>query len=228
MNLTWSSRKKKQVAADRAAPVENPGGAFTVPNYDVGGPYVVAAPNYTSNPGVTDPHTPHDWQSVGEQFSQFRRYGGTYPEAGEPPEEWSGYYHESWQRSEKQENVINAAEGFPNPQRFLQWALNPYWYRNDVNRPQRTPHEYSFVRAFDKGVLGKRQLTGDHGSEATIGMSSAPLKGMSVPSRRRSTYRIDPIQYSVATVDDSIENPPFSTTFTSPEADFGSRSYRLS
>lgn len=220
----WSFKKTKaETVAEQAAPTADPGSRFVVPDYTHGAPYVQANPVYAPNPGVNTGH--HSWQSVTEQ--QAKSGFATYPQAGKPPTEWKGYYGESWWRSEREEHA-RGEEGFPNPQEYRRMALNPYFNRNVVNRPQRTPHEYSFLRRFDQGILGARLLNGNHFSQATIGQSSDPLKGMTPPMRRRSTYRLEPSQFDVATISDNSGTVPVNMTFTSPDAGFADRSYRLS
>lgn len=244
--LTWSSRRKQEREAEQAAPTNNPYDRFVVPSYERGAPYTAGGvagyadepvESFTSGRGrrsgteqqqTVSYATKQPYRSASAQQAQYRRRGGTYPPAGHPPQEWGGYYDESWQRSQRQEHVINADEGFSLFAQLRQWwKLNPYYTPNVVGRPQRAPHEYSFVRPFDRYVLGERNLSGEHSSNATISFSSQPLKGMTPPLRRRSTYRIDPVQYTAATVDENDPTPAMSATFTSPDVGFRTRSYRL-
>lgn len=237
MQLTWSFRKQK--GDPHAAPTDNPNNKFVVPNYTRGSPYVSATHTYTDKPvrlftsgsGTeqqqrTARDTRQPYRTVTQQQRQFRDKNGMYPEPGKPPQEWSAYYDEPWQRSQRQEHA-RGEEGFPNPQTFLRWAPNPYHNRNTVNRPQLTPHEYSFLRPFDREILGERQLNGSHSSQATTSLSSAPLKGMQAPMHRRSTYRLDPVQYTAATIDENQPAPAMSVTFTSPTTGYPPRSFRL-
>jgi hypothetical protein len=220
----WSFKTKKQeTIAEEAAPTADPGSRFVVPNYTRGSPYVQSNPVYADNPGINTGE--HAYVPVTRQQAESGM--ATYPEAGKPPSAWKGYYGESWWRSEREEHA-RGEEGFPNPQEYLRMAPNPYFNRNVVNRPQRTPHEYSFLRRFDQDTLGKRELNGNHFSQATIGQSSEPLKGMVAPMRRRSTYRLEPTQFDVATIDDNSGTVPVNMTFTSPDVGFADRSYRLS
>lgn len=221
----WSFKSKKaETLAEQAAPTADPGSRFVVPNYTHGSPYVQSNPVYAENPDSNTGH--HDYQTVTKQQDDSGL--ATYPPAGKPPSAWKGYYGESWWRSEREEHVINARQGLPEPQSYQRWVPNPYRLGpNRVNRPQRTPHEYSFLRKFDQEILGARELNGNHFSQATMGQSSEPLKGMSINYRRRSTYRLEPTQFDVATIDGNSGSVPVNMTFTSPDATFPDRSYRL-
>ncbi|MGH3570867.1 MAG: hypothetical protein ACRDUW_03410 [Pseudonocardiaceae bacterium] len=218
----WSFKSAKQKAQD-APPKPDPS-PFVVPDYTHGSPYVQSNPVYADSPQINTGH--HNYEPVTQQQTMPRIK--TYPDADKPADKWRGYYTESWQRSEKEEHA-RGEEGFPNPQEYHRMALNPYFKRNVVNRPQRTPHEYSFLRRFDQQILGARNLNGNHFSQAQIGQSVDPLKGMSVNVRRRSTYRLEPTQFDVATIGNNIDanGIPINMTFTSPDVGFPDRSYRL-
>lgn len=220
--MSWSTKKSKR-EAEKADPPEDYN-AFVVPNYQRGAPYVQANPVYTEHPSITRKKSKHEYESVTEQ--QHESGKAQYPEAGRPPGWYRFYRSDSWQRSQREEHVLNADEG----PIIHQWdkragSQNPYYVPNIVERPQRSPHEYSFVRLFDR-MLGARNLSGEHYSQATLGMSSAPLKGMTPPMHRRSTHRLDPSQIDVT--DTTGEYVP-GLTFSSPGSAPGpSRAYRLS
>lgn len=203
----WSrmSKTRREKQAMHAAPPPNPS-AFTVPGpRGRTGPYVAANFTYADNPQSPnyDEATGgrEEWRTrtditghIGEAMPS-----GTYPAAGHPPEDWNGYYTEDWQSSQRNEIVVNADEGLPLIGERYHPALNPYWYKIPNSRVQRTPHEYDFTRPFDQqNKLGRRNLTGVHYSAANIGMTANPsesLKGMTSQKRRRTTHRIEPIEY---------------------------------
>lgn len=223
---TWETRRQRQRRNARKAvgPPDVDVRAFVVPNYTRGAPYVDSIPDYADSPEIRHNHFPY--RTTTQIQASYDKQ--TYPTAGRPPQEWKGYKTESWTRSEQQEHVLNGREGkLLVDQRRYQSAENPYYKLNKVDRPQRQVHEYSFLRPYDKGVLGMRLLNGMHLSQAQIGQGSAPLRGMQAPMRRRSTYRLEPLQYSVATVDNQSGSVPVNMTFTSPGAVYPSRAYRL-
>ena len=224
MRWTWETKRQRRERNARKAVPKEDKLAFTVPDYTHGSPYVQANPVYADNPTIKHNHFPY--LNTSQQQARFDRQ--TYPKAGYPPQEWSGYTTESYIRSERDEHVLNAREGPPEHQFYTRWVPNPYRRGpSPVDRIQRTPREYLFLRPFDKGVLGARLLNGSHASLATTGQSSAPLKGMVAPMRRRSTYRIEPLQYDATTIGQNSGSVPASSAFTSPPAAFPSRSYRL-
>lgn len=219
----WPFTATVKQKEETAAPEPNPN-AFIVPDYQRGAPYVQANYVFADNEDITRRYSKHEFETVTEQH----RESGytTYPEAGKPPQTWHGYEDESWQRSQRLEHA-RGEEGFP----IHQWdnrvgARNPYYAPNIVHRPQRSPHEYSFMRPYDTEILGARNLNGEHYSLATLGQSSEPLKGMVAPMHRRSTHRLDPSQLDVTSIATDDDMPGL--TFTSPESpEFTSRSYRL-
>ncbi len=216
--------------AAQASPEPNPY-AFVVPSYLRGGPYSAqAVPTYADNPsrsGVKD-----RYDTVTEQMQELPQ--GFRPPSNEPPQEWSRYNSDNIVRSKRDEHVINADEGRNSWIYQRQWrpVLNPYWMPNQVNRIQRSPHEYSMLRSPDHNYLGRRDLTGEHYSAAqtVTDQQALALKGM-VPGRhRRSTVRVEPIAYGemTSTVARRSGYSPNQATVVSPDANYGSRSFRLS
>lgn len=208
--------------------------AYTVPNYRRGSPYSKeAVPTYSDSPtyGAQGKH-PYDTPTAQQGGLPF----STYPPSLSPPSEWIGYEQDNWQRSQKQEHVLFADEGaqfghgIPAQGRWRP-ALNPYWQPNIVLRPQRQPHDYSFLRPFDRFTLGKRNLTGIHYSAAQSASDNhrTALRGMVPPSHRRSTFRLEPVQYGENSMSASASSGEFSrtSTVTSPVADWITRSFRL-
>lgn len=208
---------------------------FTEPNYRRGGPYSQeAVPTYAdalSRQAGRRPFRPLTHVIESLPF-------GTYPASTSPPGEWIGYKQDNLTRSvdpEYGENVINGEEGprygdhWPG-QRRMRWAMNPYWKANVVTRPQRTPHEWSFVRPFDRYVLGERRLNGMHYSQAQTATDNNRLAlAGQVPQRhRRSTFRLEPTQTASNNIQGSessgVMNDP--GTYLSPWSG-ASRSFRV-
>ena len=225
------SRKDQQ-----AAPPIVDETAFVVPNYRRGAPWSQQArPTYADS--LRDAHPLSERPAHPLTAVQRVLPFGTYPPAGKPPDEWSGYKQDNWQRSQEQEHVLNGDEGqafgsgIPK-QELKHPALNPYWYINIPDRIQRAPWGYSFLRKFDQGVLGKRRLSGEHFSQAQTAtdQQNVALQGMVAPLRRRSTFRMEPIAYgeNTTTVVAQSGFSPAPATVESPVASWGSRSFRLS
>jgi hypothetical protein len=211
-SLTWSrtSQTKSQKKAEKAAPAPDPK-PYVVP-HPIGrvGPYVPANFDYADNPEYPN----YDEATGGRKLWKNKKISqggqtfvappGTYPPAGYDPDDWHGYRQSDWQQSELNEHLINGDEGRPpfGYHRYHQ-ALNPYWYQIPDSRPVRTPHEYDFRRPFMGGLdgqpkMGKRNLTGDHYSAGNIGMTANPsesLKGMTAQRYRRTTHRVEPIEW---------------------------------
>lgn len=222
---------------------------YTEPNYRRGGPYSQeAVPTYADSMRRIRGQRPYDEITDVQASLPF----GTYPPAGKPPDQWSGYKTWPWQRSQRDEHVLQSDEGSPfgGPERTVgsdgtdditiaqapeqhraHWALNPYWYKNVVRRPQRAPDGYSFVRRFDQQILGARRLNGNHFSQGqTVSDNNRlALAGQVSPLRRRSTFRLEPTQYASNTVQGTEDSGSFQdpTTYMSPWAG-SSRSFRLS
>lgn len=216
----WSrvSKTRAERMAQQAAPPPDPT-AYAVP-----GPLGRAAPYVPANFDYADNPASPNYQAATGGRRRWRtrmvdgepRPSGDYPPAGFPPETYHGYRREDWQASERNEHLVNGAEGDPlfRNRRYAA-ALNPYFYRIPNSRIQRAPHEWDFRRPFDQqNVLGKRTFTGEHYSAANIGLTANPsssLKGMSAPKRRRTTYRIEPIEYG--------DNIPATSNGGGPPAD---------
>lgn len=228
-NKTSQGKKKEEVKT--AGPIDV--SPYTVPNYRRGAPYSdQAVPVYADEPrrfrmGV------HQYDTITEQQSEMPF--GTYPAAGHPPSEWIGYKQEPYRRSLRFEIVQNAeegtefgAEGTPK-QRRMRWAMNPYWQPNIVNRPQRPPHEWSFLRPFDRYTLGLRRLNGSHYSQAQTATDNnrVALQGMVPPLRRRSTFRSEPVQHGDNTYSAVASSTSLPGPVMSPVAGLGTRSFRL-
>lgn len=242
--MAWSFQRNKG-KKDRAntlkdqraaAPVADPV-AFTEPGYRRGGPFSrEPLPTYADTIGSHQDNRTHAYDKITDQQKSLPF--GTYPAAGSPPADWIGYELEPYERSIKDEHVLNGDEGHAfgpeiPTQRRMQWALNPYWYKNIVQRPQRAPDGYSFTRKFDQGVLGARRLNGNHFSQAQTATDnhSTALQGMVAPLRRRSTFRLEPIAYgedTVTLVDSTGFVPAPGTVQTPIVANYGPRSFRLS
>jgi hypothetical protein len=240
--MAWSFKRnagnsrREQSLSDRhnAPPQANPY-AFVNPNYRRGGPWSEQPlPTYADTIG-SHPNSDHPYDTITAQ-QKVLPYG-TYPPAGSPPDKWNGYKLDNFTRSIDQEHVLNADEGrhfgseIPAQQRKRP-ALNPYWYRNVPDRPQRAPDGYQFLRKFDQGVLGRRNLTGNHFSQAqtVTDNNRLALQGMIAPLRRRSTYRLEPIAYGedTVTVADATGFVPAPGVVDSPiTPSFGPRSFRL-
>ena len=252
--MAWSWRRNQGDAraddarkADQALP-EYGTAEYTEPNYRRGAPYSQeAVPTYADSMRRIRGQRPYDDITDQQESLPF----GTYPPSGKPPSTWIGYEQDNWRRSERDEHVLNGDEGRrfgslqstigphgtdqviqePIPGQHRQhWALNPYWYKNIVNRPQRTPSEWTFIRKFDQGVLGARRLNGNHFSQAqTVSDNNRlALAGQVSPLRRRSTFRLEPTQYASNTVQGTEESGEFTdpTTYMSPWAG-AARSFRL-
>lgn len=250
----WSWRRNQgdgQTAdakkADEALP-EYGTAEFTEPGYRRGGPYSQeAVPTYADSMARIRGRRPYDTISNIQEGLPF----GTRPPANKPPDTWSGYKQDNWQESQRQEHVLNGDEGnrfggpesmvgregtdnivqaVVPPQRRAHPALNPYWYKNVVLRPQHAPNGYSFVRKFDQGVLGARRLNGNHFSEAqTVSDNNRlALAGQVAPLRRRSTARLEPVQTASNTIQGTESSGEFQspTTYMSPWTG-SSRSFRL-
>lgn len=214
----WPFTKPTPPAEIAAPPAQTNPYAFVVPSYRRGGPYSQEAVPQ----GGSDRIGEHpDSSNIGDTITkvQRRRPFGTYPPAGLPPDGWLGYKQDNWQRSQRDEDVL-----FGIPQRESQhrvkMAKNPYFDNpNNVNRPQHAPHDYSFLRNPDWNYLGKRELSGEHYSQAqtVTDQSNVALKGLSVAPRRRSTFRLEPIQFgeNTATVASQSGYAPQNSTFTS-------------
>lgn len=223
---TGSLRKNSKVAAPPPDP-----GPYEVPGPEEGSPYVPA--NHDYSPGIMSPN----YISPTRQEARWRDKGydatGSRPSAEEPAEDWRGYKQDNWVRSQRDEIVLNGAEGEPlgKFQERFHPALNPYWYRIPDERVQRAPDHYSFIRPFDQMVLGERQLNGMHYSEATIGLTKNPsdsLKGMTPTRRRISTFRLEPTEWGENTVSQAARSGPPGAVFTSPTYSFGGgNGYRL-
>ena len=221
---TGSLRKNSKVAAPPPDPMP-----YEVPNPEEGGPYVPA--NHDYSPGIMSPN----YISPSRQEARWRDHGleatGSRPSAEEPAEDWRGYKQDNWVRSQRDEHVLNGAEGEPlYGQSRHHSALNPYWYRIPDERIQRAPDHFSFLRPFDQMVLGERQLNGMHYSAATIGLTENPsesLKGMTPARRRISTFRLDPTEWGENTVSQGARNGPPGAVFTSPNYSFAPASFRL-
>jgi len=237
-----SDARKAQEALPEYGTVE-----YTEPNYRRGAPYSQEAiPTYADSMSRIRGPRPYDLITDQQASLPF----GTYPPAGVPPTKWLGYEQDNWQTSQQQEHVLQGDEGSPfgGPertvgrgtdniviatapgQRRMHPALNPYWYKNVVRRPQRAPDGYSFVRKFDQGVLGARRLNGNHFSQAqTVSDNNRlALAGQVAPLRRRSTFRLEPTQVASNTIQGTETSGDFQdpTTYMSPWAG-SSRSFRL-
>lgn len=222
---TGSWRKNSKVAAPPPDP-----DPYEVPNPEEGSPYIPA--NYDYSPGIMSPN----YISPSRQEARWRDHGyeatGSRPSAEKPAADWRGYKQDNWQRSQRDEHVLNGREGDPLVgQSRHHSALNPYWYRIPDERIQRAPDHFSFIRPFDQGVLGERQLNGMHYSEATIGLTKNPsdsLKGMTPAFRRISTFRLEPTEWGENTVSQAARTGPPGAVFTSPSYSFGGgNGYRL-
>lgn len=251
MAWSWRRNQGKQRTdnarkADQALP-EYGTAEYTEPNYRRGAPYSQeAVPTYADSMRRIRGQRPYDPITDQQASLPF----GTYPASTSPPAEWIGYEQDNWQRSKDDEHVLNGDEGrrFGTPQSTIghnpddvisrripgqhrsHWALNPYWYKNVVKRPQRTPSEWSFIRRFDQGVLGARRLNGMHYSQAqTVSDNNRlALAGQISPLRRRSTFRLEPTQYASNTIQGTEASGEFTdpTTYMSPWAG-SARSFRL-
>lgn len=191
-------RTETEKADDAAAPANVY--PFVVPNYRRGGPYSSeAVPTYSDSEyrsGVRD-----RYESPTEQHREWPRGWG--PPSTMPPGQWIGYNQDNIQRSRRDEQVLNADEG---PTEWIaqeRWrpAHNPYYYRNNSDRIQRPPHEYSMIRKADKNYLGNRTLSGNHYSQAQMVSDemALSLKGMVPSKNRRSVERVEPIAYGEMT-----------------------------
>ena len=227
--LAGKDPKQDGKKAQQASPPPNPY-AFVVPSYLRGGPYSAqAVPTYADNPartGVKD-----RYETVTEQSRELPQ--GFRPPSTEPPQEWSRYNSDNIVRSKEQVHVINADEGRNDWLYQRQWrpVLNPYWMPNQVNRIQRSPHAYSFLRAPDHNYLGQRTLTGEHYSAAqtVTDQQALSLKGM-VPSRSRTTtVRVEPIAYGEFTNSVARRSgyAPKQASATAEDQYSGFRSFRL-
>lgn len=216
----WSGswRKNSKVAAPPPDPAP-----YEVPGPEEGSPYIPA--NYDYSEGIlSGTNSLHSYISPTRQEARWRDDGydatGSRPSGEKPAEDWRGYKQEPWVRSQRDEHVLNGAEGDPlYGQKRQHGALNPYWYRIPDERIQRAPDHFSFIRPFDQGVLGERQLNGMHYSEATIGLTKNPsdsLKGMTAPFKRTSTFRLEPTQWGENTVSQAASVGPAGAVFTSP------------
>lgn len=216
------------VKASKAVPPANPY-AFTVPSYLRGSPYSKeAVPTYADN--QYQKNGPHDYQSLTWQQKWWPF--GSRPSSDSPPAHWIGYYQDNFARSITDEHVLHADEGLPLYQRNWIPRLNPYWSANTVNRPQRTVSDYNFLRNPGRNYLGRRDLTGEHYSAANTvtDQQAVALKGMSVNMHRRSTFRLEPVQYGENTVSVVADSgfSPAQATYVSPTSPSYTRSFRLS
>lgn len=209
---TWSrsDRTKEQKKANKAAPSPDPT-PFVVP-HPIGrsAPYVPANFDYADNPEYPNYDASHGgrkrWKNrkVSQGGETFVEAPGNYPPAGHAPEDWHGYTQENYWDSQRNEHLVNGDEGRP-PVGYRRYhsALNPYWYKIPDSRPVRTPHEWDFRRPYDGGLDGQhkvpaRRLTGNVYAAGNLGMTaqpSAPLKGMTPQKRRRTTYRMEPVEW---------------------------------
>lgn len=223
MAWEWSrvSKSRKERQAQKAAPEASPS-AYVVPSpRGRVGPYVAANHDYADNP--ESPNYRHsmggrrEWRD--KAINGEIMPSGDYPAAGLAPGEWAGYTREDWESSQRNEHLVNGDEGIPlfGYRRYYA-ALNPYHFRIPDARVQRAPHEYDFRRPFDQqNKLGKRTLDGSHYSAANIGMTANPsesLKGMTAAKRRRTTYRIEPVEWGEnAPMSDSGGGGSFGTSY---------------
>jgi hypothetical protein len=207
---TWSrsSKSSNESKAQHAAPAPDPS-PYVVP-HPIGrsAPYVAANFDYADNPEPTNSNYAaaiggrKRWKNkkLEQGGETFVEAPGTYPPAGYDPDDWHGYTMEDYWSSQRNEHLINGDEGNPpfGYHRFHS-ALNPYWYRIPDSRIVRTPHEWDFRRPFDQqNKLGARRLSGEHYSAANIGLTANPsesLKGLTSQKRRRTTYRVEPIEW---------------------------------
>lgn len=197
--FSWSranTTRKERLARKNAAKADPPPSVtpFVVPSpRGRVGPYISANADYADPPVFAN---------IGMQGRSLWHDDGTYPEAGNPPDDWSGYKQSNWIESQENEHLINGDEGHkPYGYKRYHKALNPYWYLIPDSRPVRTPHEYDFRRPFDQqNKLGRRTLTGlTYPGGGTLGMTHNPSKsiqGMKPPGRGRTTYRIEPVDLS--------------------------------
>ena len=240
-NLSWSrtSQNGKEKKASKAAPGARPsemtgGGAnnpYVRPHPEGrSAPYVAANFDFADN--ATYPNYDQaisgreQWKndtSVQVMDGKIILPPGTYPAAGEPPDDWHGYKMRDWQESQANEHVINADEGLPlfGNKRYHP-ALNPYWNKIPNTRVQRAPHEYDFRRRYDQ--WSKRNLTGEVYAAGNIGLTSNPamsLKGMAPQRHRRSTHRVEPIEMgeNIYSTGPSPRSP--SAVYSSGNAGFG-------
>jgi len=226
----WSGSWRKN--AKVAAPPPDPD-PYEVPGPEEGSPYIPA--NYDYSDGILSATGEHQYINPSRQEARWRDHGvtatGSRPSAEAPAEKWQGYKQDNWVRSQRDEHVLNGAEGEPlYGQSRNHPALNPYWYRIPDQRIQRAPDHFSFIRPFDQMVLGERQLNGMHYSEATIGLTKNPstsLKGMTPIQRRISTFRLEPTEWGENTLSVAARTGPSGAVFTSPNYSFGSGSHRL-
>lgn len=226
------TRGRRRKESEQAVPPNNTD-EFTVPSYRRGSPYSKEAqPTYADRNTFQQGKHPYDNLTAQQAGLPF----GTYPPSTKPPQEWVGYKQDNYARSIRDEHVLNADEGIPfgagiPAQHRNHPALNPYWNANIVKRIQRAPNEYSFLRLFDRQVLGRRSLNGTHfsqGQNATDNNRLA-LQGMVPAIRRRSTFRLDPVQYADNSVQasDSSDYVNQYGSVTSGLADLYARSFRL-
>jgi hypothetical protein len=205
---TWSrtSKNSNESKAQHAAPPPDPS-AYVVPSpRGRVGPYVAANFDYADNPespnyaAATGGRKRWRNKKLSQGGETFIAPPSTYPAAGHDPDDWHGYTMEDYWSSQRNEHLINGDEGNP-PFGYKRFhaALNPYWYRIPDSRIVRTPHEWDFRRPFDQqNKLGRRYLTGEHYSAANIGMTANPsesLKGLTAQKQRRTTYRVEPIEW---------------------------------
>lgn len=205
-----SSKKADESKAQQAAPAPDPT-PYVVP-HPIGrsAPYVAANHDYSDNPEYPNYNQSHGgrrlWRNrkVEQGGEVFVAPPSTYPPAGHAPEAWHGYTMEDYWDSQRNEHLINGDEGRP-PVGYKRYhpALNPYWNKIPDSRPVRTAHEWDFRRPFDGGLGGQnkvpaRRLSGDHYAAGNQGMTANPsesLKGMRPQSRRRTTYRMEPVEW---------------------------------
>jgi len=235
--MAWSWRSltgRQDKADDRAASEASPPAnvyPFVVPNYRRGGPYSQeAVPTFADSPARTGVKDRYDTPT--EQHRELPQGWG--PPSTRPPGQWIGYNQDNIRRSKRDEHVLNADEGPTKWHHPWSWHPhnNPYWApRPNIGRIQRPPHQYSFLRDPGKNYLGRRDLTGNHYSQAqtVTDQQAVALKGMQPGRHRRSTFRLEPIAFGELTTSISERSgfSPQQATVESASAGYPSRSFRL-
>lgn len=182
-------------------------------------PYVYAGYGWTA----TNPET------VPNQWNDLHHY--SYPDPGEPAEQWSGYNQEPKTKLNAQvaHNINGGAPQQSQNEIYRGFTDNPNRYPEKWTPAWETmrPTTYEFARDMWQW-RGERQLNGTHFSMAD-NIRSYPLGGMRPANERnrRNTYRLNPPPWDEQMVDMPTPSELPQVSFNSPAPSTSNRAYRL-
>lgn len=172
--------------------------------------------------------SPMNPATVPQQWNDLHHY--SYPDAGEPAADWSGYNQEpKTNLSRTIEHVPYAGPVGSKNEVYRGFTDNPNRYPDkwQPEYPTLRPTTYEFTRDMNQW-RGEKVLNGTHFSMAD-NIRAYPVGGME-PARernRRNTFRLNPPPWDSQMVDMPTPSELPVVNFNSPSASPSNRAYRL-